>query len=140
MIGLKGISAVIATILMLVITIALAGTAYLYVSGVFTTQTQAIEVADAYCNTSTTGANVIMRIRNLGTNPVTSITCQRTAPGAAAACSVGLAVAGYTPIGPGNSTTFDYGIDLCPGSGARSCQYRLTANIGRTISTQVTCS
>jgi len=35
---MKGISAVVATVLLLVITIALAGTAYLYFNGVFTRQ------------------------------------------------------------------------------------------------------
>ena len=36
---MKGISTVVATILMLMITIALAGVAYMYINGVFTTQT-----------------------------------------------------------------------------------------------------
>jgi len=141
---MKGISEVIALILMLVITIALAGTAYLYISGIFTTQTQAIEVADAFCNTSTSGGNIIMSIRNLGSSAVTSITCTRTAPGTPGPCSIPVNLApcnsGAGNIPPGQSCMLSWGVDLCSGNGTRSCQYRLTANIGRTISTQVTCT
>src|SRR3990167_6460450 len=87
--GLKGISAVIATILMLVITIALAGTAYLYISGIFTTQTQGIEVIDNFC--SATGV-ITMTIRNIGTNNVTGITCSQTNPANDASCSPARAI------------------------------------------------
>ena len=60
---MKGVSAVIATILMLMITIALAGMAYMYISGVFTSKTQTIEVIDAYC----IGGIASFTIRNSGT-------------------------------------------------------------------------
>ena len=47
---MKGISAIIATLLMLVITVGLAITAYGYISGVFGKQTQKqIDVSDASC-------------------------------------------------------------------------------------------
>jgi flagellin-like protein len=50
---MKGVSAVIATILMLMITIALAGTAYMYISGVFTRQTSVVlAISDSECNTT----------------------------------------------------------------------------------------
>jgi flagellin-like protein len=50
---MKGVSAVIATILMLMITIALAGTAYMYISGVFTARTGVVlSISDSLCNTT----------------------------------------------------------------------------------------
>ncbi|MCD6403376.1 MAG: type IV pilin [Candidatus Aenigmarchaeota archaeon] len=45
----KGVSAVIATILLLVITIAMAGLAYVYISGIFTRATATITLVDSYC-------------------------------------------------------------------------------------------
>jgi len=141
---MKGISAVIATILMLVITIALAGTAYLYISGIFTVQTQAIEVSDSFCDAS---GNVSMSIRNDGTNPVSSISCLRTNPSPNACnasfqyTALNFTCTGCSPytLPPGQSNTWPFA-DSCPGTGARSCQYRLTPSSGRTITTQVTCT
>jgi len=61
----NGISSIIATILMLVITIAMAGTAWMFVSGVFTSTTAtAFSIVDSYQDTVT--------IRNDGTAPITS--------------------------------------------------------------------
>lgn len=63
----KGISTVIATILMLMITIGLGGTAYLFISGTFTSKTAAtFEVIDE--------VNGIVTIRNSGTETITRIT------------------------------------------------------------------
>lgn len=59
---MKGISAVIATLLMLVITVALAITAYGYITGLFTSQTsKTIEIADAAC---TAGVSYFVTVRN----------------------------------------------------------------------------
>jgi hypothetical protein len=61
----KGISAVIATILVLIITVGLAATAWMFVSGVFTARVStAFSVIDTYANT--------IIIRNDGTVPITS--------------------------------------------------------------------
>lgn len=63
---MKGISAVIATIMMLVITIALAGVAYLYISGIFTQQTGrivALEESATFCNTT----GIFLYVKNTGT-------------------------------------------------------------------------
>jgi len=129
---MKGISAVIATILMLVITIALAGTAYMYISGIFTTQTQGVEIIDAYCSPDNkTSAS----IRNLGTNPVTGITCIQTSPSADTTCNPGFTIVN---IAPGQTQTFA-GFDTCNGTSSRFCQYRLTPSVGRTVQTQVSC-
>ena len=48
----------IATLLMLLITIALAGMAYVYISGVFTSKTRVISIVDAFC-VGTTGTAII---------------------------------------------------------------------------------
>jgi len=61
---MKGVSAVIATILMLMITIALAGMAYMYISGVFTARTAVVlAITDSECTTS----DITVWVRNDGT-------------------------------------------------------------------------
>lgn len=51
---MKGISTVLATLLMLIITIALAGVAYAYISGIFQTKaTKLINVVDSSCSANT---------------------------------------------------------------------------------------
>lgn len=61
---MKGISAVIATLLMLVITVGLAITAYGYIQNLFTTQTEKqIEVSDASCAAGV--SNYYVTVRNL---------------------------------------------------------------------------
>jgi len=65
---MKGVSAIIATILMLVITIGLAGTAYVYISGMLTSKTgKTISLIDYSCtNTSNRIMNLI--VSNDGTD------------------------------------------------------------------------
>ncbi|MBU5537369.1 MAG: hypothetical protein KQA38_02280 [Candidatus Aenigmarchaeota archaeon] len=63
---IKGISTVIASVLMLMIVIALAGTAYLYISGTFTSKTATtFEIIESVNDTVT--------IRNSGTESITNI-------------------------------------------------------------------
>jgi len=65
---MKGVSTVIATILMLMITIALAGMAYIYISGVMTgAAAKQIKVLDVTCtnNTATGKEQYIVTIKNL---------------------------------------------------------------------------
>jgi flagellin-like protein len=126
---MKGISTVIATLLMLMITIALAGMAYMYISGVFTMQTQGIELVDAYC----VGNNVTMVVRNIGTAPIPAgnITCAQTAP--ETNCTASLS----STLNPGSTATLT---DSCGGSGARTCSYRLIPLIGgRPVTVNVPC-
>jgi flagellin-like protein len=60
---MKGVSAIIATILLLMITIGLAGTAYVYISGMMTGKmAKAISVLDANCK----GGNMTIVISNDG--------------------------------------------------------------------------
>ncbi len=61
----KGISEIIATILMLMITIGLAGTAFIYIQGVLVGRTQKqISFADASCSAPTT---MYITVKNLDT-------------------------------------------------------------------------
>lgn len=64
---MKGVSEIIANILMLIITIGLAGTAYVYISGMLTTKMEkTISVLDASCN----GSHITMVVANDGTNSI----------------------------------------------------------------------
>jgi len=64
----KGISAVVATILLLVITISLAGLAYMYITNIFTASTSTLQVIDGYC----VGGTITWTIRNTGTVNISS--------------------------------------------------------------------
>jgi flagellin-like protein len=67
---MKGISAVIATLLMLVITVGLAITAYGYIQNLFTTQTEKqIEVADASCAAGVNTYYIAVRIDEVPVTP-----------------------------------------------------------------------
>jgi len=82
---MKGISAVIATILMLMITVAMVGVAYMYISGMFTTRTaQAISIASSDC----AGGDINILIRNDGTEIVTLDAITISLDGAAGAACV----------------------------------------------------
>jgi len=69
---MKGVSAVIATILMLMIVIALAGMAYMYLIGMFTSRTsKTIDITDAGCYPTQTPGYYVS-IKNLdATAPIT---------------------------------------------------------------------
>ena len=65
----KGISTIIATILLLIITISLTGTAYLFISGMLTGQmSQSISVLGASCN----GTQIMIVVSNTGTKNITA--------------------------------------------------------------------
>jgi len=133
--GLKGISPIIATILMLVITIALAGTAYIYISGIFSTQTQGIEIVDYFCGST---GSITITLRNIGTMNVSSVACTQTNPANDNTCSPGFP-SPINNLGPGESRSFA-GIDTCAGSGPRLCSYRLTPSTGRTMVADIQCT
>jgi len=67
---MKGVSAVIATILMLMIVIALAGMAYMYLIGMFTSRTaKTIDITDAGCIANGgNGSAFYVSIKNLDTS------------------------------------------------------------------------
>jgi flagellin-like protein len=65
---MKGVSAVIATILMLMIVIALAGMAYMYLIGMFTSRTaKTIDITDAGCRAGQSVNGYYVSIKNLDT-------------------------------------------------------------------------
>jgi len=66
----KGISAVIATILLLVITISMAGLAYVYISGIFARTTEVVSLVDALC----INGNARFFVINEGTATIDSTT------------------------------------------------------------------
>lgn len=79
---MKGVSAIIATILMLIITIGLAGTAYMYISGVLTTRTAVtLSVSDAVCSGTAAGDTIDVVTVNDGTNTATAGTITITVNG-----------------------------------------------------------
>ena len=74
---MKGISGVIATILMLMITIALAGTAYLYITGVFTSRTGVVlSIEQALCPVG----GAVITVRNDGTGVASNVAVTLTGP------------------------------------------------------------
>lgn len=118
---MKGISAIIATVLLLLITIALAGTAYVFITGLISPKVEStIELMSATC----TGNSITIVISNLGTQPVTLeydadflVDGTPTACGAAdltisgkdaGVCSITSTAGVHTVIilGPANSPTF----------------------------------
>lgn len=94
---MKGVSAVIATILMLMITIALSGMAYMYISGMFQSQTATIQLIDSYCS----GGTATFIIRNTGTTNITasSLICTEMNADCTGSCTP------TETILPGNTTT-----------------------------------
>lgn len=132
----KGVSAVIATILMLIITIAIAGMAYMYISGVFTTQVQGIEVMEVICTEGTTD-NISVQVKNIGTTVIgaDTITYRQTSP--SDDTSSGTLTHGEIESG---STLWIDEFDVCTGTGGRVCAYIFTPPIGRTQSGSVYCT
>ncbi len=150
---MKGISTVIATILMLMITIGLAGTAYLYISGVFSQQMQGIEIVDSFCSGGTEARIVF---RNGGTESITFVGSGGTfadcspATGSPATCgsisitrTAGGGTASFdgdrTPVAPGTTATLrDTGCALA--GQPITCVYRITPPSGRSIVAPVGCT
>ena len=100
---MKGISDVIAMLLMLVVTIGLVGLAYSYISGVFTARTAVVLsiVSEAsFCNSTA----ITVAVRNDGTSPSGAVTLSITAPNGANACS-NPANPTITSIPPGGQQT-----------------------------------
>lgn len=147
---MKGISTVIATILMLMITIGLAGTAYLFISGAFQQQTQGLEVVDAFCSG---GTSARITMRNVGTSDISFDADDCTVAANSATCgsiritrTSGLgtfAAKGSTAadavIEPGTTATLIS--DGCTTTGNPStCVYRITPPSGRSIVATVSCT
>ena len=127
---MKGISDVIAALILLLIAISLTVTGYYFITNIMTGQMQGIEVRDIFCS----GSTVTMYVKNLGTNNITSITCTQTSP-AGDSCSF---TSTNYPIAPGETKTF---AETCSGSGQRVCTYRLLADTGgNAVTPSTTCA
>lgn len=93
----KGISTVIATLLMLVITIALAGFAYTYISSVLQARTAVtLDILESTC----IGNPISVTVRNEGTSPSGTVTVSGTQPdgstSAGAPCTIATINAGVS--------------------------------------------
>ncbi|MHA1744117.1 MAG: archaellin/type IV pilin N-terminal domain-containing protein [Candidatus Heimdallarchaeota archaeon] len=98
---MKGVSAIIATILMLVITIALAGLAYSYMSGILTSRTAVVLSIDASA-TQCSGDTITVFVKNDGTSNATVTAYSATSPGGVASTACGSAQV----IQPGTEVSF----------------------------------
>ena len=67
---MKGVSAVIATILMLVITIALAGVAFTFFQNSLTQATTVLNLVDHYSISAGASCNIVFVVKNGGANPI----------------------------------------------------------------------
>jgi len=108
---MKGVSAVIATIMMLVITIALAGAAYMYISGIFTQQTGktvAFDEGATFCNAT----GIYVYVKNTGTQPYYK-------------GNVSISLQGGTPQTCGNSPA-DNNVVVTPGGASVPCTNPIT--------------
>ena len=127
---MKGLSAVIATLLMLLITVALASSAYMYISGMFSSARQCILIADKYCISGT----AFFTIRNTcqDTIPARNITVTKVAPSNDPA--------EYSPCcidGIPSRATKVYNDSCVSGS---QCLYRFLAPTGQAVEDSVYCS
>ena len=72
---MKGISVIIATIILVVITIGLVATAYIYISGLITSSTaKNIELVHAFCykNETTNKYDMTLIVKNIGTTKIST--------------------------------------------------------------------
>jgi flagellin-like protein len=133
----KGITPIIAIIVLLLITVALAGTAWTYLSSYMTGLTgNSYDIRDSFCVGGDTG---VIMLANTGTRdlPVTEISIIDQ--------STGSAVAGGSwsyPNGTGSITMIPVG-DLGRwddgGACGSSCSYRVVGGTGRAITANIFC-
>jgi flagellin-like protein len=144
----KGITPIIAIIILLLITIGLAATAWTYLSGFLAGYTKSLQLVDSYCMGATT-ANVILR--NTGPDPIAlgasctitdgsttatcgSLTITRTDGGTFSSASINPS-SGSLPAA--SSLTFQ---DGCTVSGTpRVCTYRFVSGGTGATAISITC-
>lgn len=133
---MKGVSAVIATILMLIITIALAALAYGFMQGVFVTETQGIRIMEVWC-VQAVADTMGVQFRNIGTEIIAAntITWRQTSP--QADTSSGTLVHAQMES---QAVIVINNFDTCTGTGARSCAYVFTPPIGQQASGSDICT
>ena len=117
----KGISTVIAALLMLIITIALAGFAYTYISGILTARTSVVlDIVEQSC----IGEFIQVTIRNDGTAQSGTVTVTATDPdgGATGSCTT-------ATINPGTQQSCaGSGLNRPPTSEAGTYRIRVSAS------------
>ncbi|TAL48540.1 hypothetical protein EPN87_00340 [archaeon] len=115
----KGVSDIIAMLLMLIMTIGLAGLAYAYISGVFTSKTAVVLSLDASASSCAPNNGAItVFVRNDGTQTSGSVTVTVTPPsGAAVTCG---AIASIAAGAEGSSS--------CTGRNAGAGYYQVRAS------------
>ncbi len=125
----KGVSAVIATILMLMITIALAGTAYLYITGIFTAKTSVVLSIDGTASTCN-GNPINVVVKNDGTGVASLSSMTITKPdGSILACNPALGLPVSINAGSFNNVT------CYRPAGSLSGLYSITVSTGSSSST-----
>lgn len=132
----KGISPIIAILILLLIVVAIAGSAYTYIAGYWTGLTaKGVEVTSVACSGGTSAAVTLKNIGTESINTANDFTVTRTAGGGVYAGSFS-----PTSMAPGATTTFtDAG---CTTSGTvYVCNYRFTVTAtGRSVEASVYCS
>jgi len=83
---MKGVSEEIATIMLLAVSLSLAGSLYLFINGYFARQATTVELVDSYCVNNT----AYFVVRNGGTSVLTknSFICTKTDAGCSGNCTV----------------------------------------------------
>ena len=123
----KGISTIIAIILLVIITISLVGTVYMFFSGLLLSSIQGIKIESISCNVN---GNINIIIRNIGKNPITHLTVDQIEPADDEANDwEGILETGKTIVYT----------DVCMGQKLRRCTYLITPTSGRGTKAGVTC-
>ncbi len=142
---MKGITPIIAILVLLLITVAIAGAAWVYISSYYGGMTkQQIEVTSADC--TTTGTTVY--IRNIGTDPVNISSDVFISREFVVAGSANTSLVNYTYVSASASTPNDgmvgpnqvgqYKDYICTSATDAVCRYTLIA-AGRVTKVQATC-
>ncbi len=114
----KGISTVIATLLMLVITIALAGFAYTYLSGTVQSRTSVVlDFVESTCN----GDPIFVTVRNDGQTQSGAITVSGTQPDGSTSAGPDCTIGSVNPGTQGSCS-------INRGAGATAGTYRVRAS------------
>jgi flagellin-like protein len=142
----KGITPIIAIIILLLITIGLAATAWTYLSGFLVTYTKSLTLVDSYC---AGGVNATVIMRNSGTEAISVGSCTSFTGGTSQTCgaltitrtdgnpfsNAGLDKTGT--LGTQQMLTFT---DVCTTAGTpRVCTYRFSTGVTGATQVPVTC-
>jgi flagellin-like protein len=143
MMKMKGITPIISIIILLLITIALAATAWTFMSGMMTSYTRSFTIVDSYCEAGTT-TNIKLRYVGTGSDPLSLDNCNVAFSGGNDKTCGSITVtrtdavfngANFSTdkITSGQIVTFK---DTCTASGTKMCAYRFAGmGMGSLVST-----